>query len=71
MRRAWNREWIRVLLVVGLIGVIAVGGFGVYLLSVAGDLPWQVDPTRIPITPFADAPEVTRSRVILATPTPP
>jgi hypothetical protein len=30
-----------------------------YLASVAGELPWQEDPTRIPITPFADIPGFT------------
>jgi hypothetical protein len=38
---------------VGLMAAIAVVGMGLYLASVAGDLPWQEDPTRIPITPFA------------------
>ena len=37
----------------GLVAAIAVIGMGLYLASVAGDLPWQEDPTRIPITPFA------------------
>jgi hypothetical protein len=36
--------------------LFVVAGFGVYLASGAGALPWQTDPTRIPITPFADIP---------------
>ncbi|HET8524441.1 MAG TPA: hypothetical protein VFL82_14490 [Thermomicrobiales bacterium] len=36
--------------------LLVIAGFGVYLASVAGELPWQTDPTRIPITPFADIP---------------
>ena len=32
---------------------VAVLGMGIYLAGMAGDLPWQEDPTRIPITPFA------------------
>jgi predicted metal-binding protein len=36
--------------------VIFVGGFGYYLADSAGKLPWQEDPTRIAITPFADIP---------------
>ncbi len=46
---------IRVLLLIVAVPVLAAGGFGVYLLSLAGDLPWQVDPTPISsqITPFA------------------
>ena len=31
-------------------------GYAVYLAGAAGELPWQVDPTRIPVTPFADIP---------------
>lgn len=52
----------RVLSVVGAVGlVLAVVALamGLYLASVAGELPWQEDPTRIPITPFADIPGFT------------
>ncbi len=35
---------------------LLIGGYGMYLASVAGRLPWQEEPTRIPITPFADIP---------------
>jgi hypothetical protein len=38
---------------------IFVGSFGIYLAGEAGQLPWQEDPTRIPITPFADIPGFT------------
>jgi len=69
MRRAWRHTWVRLVVAVGVLGVLIVGGFGLYLLSVAGDLPWQVDPTRVPITPFADAPGFTPPPVvIMATP---
>lgn len=27
-----------------------------YLADQAGELPWQTDPTRIPVTPFANLP---------------
>ncbi len=30
--------------------------FALSLLNAAGRLPWQEDPTRIPITPFANIP---------------
>jgi hypothetical protein len=45
-------------ILVGAIGVpcILIVGFAIYLASVAGELPWQEDPTRIPVTPFADIP---------------
>lgn len=71
MRQAWSRGWVRLLIVVGVVGMLIVGGFGLYLLSLAGELPWQVDPTRIPITPFADVPGFTPPNVIIATPTGP
>lgn len=35
------------------LALLAVVGFGVYLAGEAGELPWQTDPTRIAITPFA------------------
>jgi len=35
---------------------LVVGGYGMFLASEAGRLPWQVDPTRIPVTPFSDFP---------------
>jgi hypothetical protein len=69
MRRALSHGWVRLLFVVGVLGILIVIGFGVYLSSVAGDLPWQVEPTRIPITPFADAPGFTPPKIIVATPT--
>jgi hypothetical protein len=30
--------------------------FSLYLANTAGELPWQTDPTRIPVTPFANLP---------------
>ncbi len=38
------------------IGVVLV--FSLWLANEAGELPWQTDPTRIPITPFANLPTV-------------
>ena len=46
---------------------IAVVAFAIYLASLTGSLPWQVDPTRIPITPFADIPGF-NAPVVTATP---
>ncbi len=53
-----SRPWLRGLVAIGLVLVLAIGGFGVYLAGVAGDLPWQTDPTRVvdQITPFAGIP---------------
>jgi hypothetical protein len=36
-----------------LVGMLAIAAFGVYLADATGSLPWQTDPTRIAITPFA------------------
>ena len=30
--------------------------YAVYVASVAGELPWQEDPTRVPVTPFEGIP---------------
>jgi hypothetical protein len=46
-----NRKWLLVLGILVLIPVIIFGGFGLYGLSQADKLPWQTQPTRIPITP--------------------
>jgi hypothetical protein len=56
MRHLRRRPLIGALIVAALLAVFVVGGYGMYLASEAGRLPWQVDPTRIPITPFADIP---------------
>lgn len=39
-----------------LVVVLIVGGYALYLANMAGRLPWQEEPTRIPVTPFADLP---------------
>lgn len=39
-----------------LIPIALILFFGLYLANQAGELPWQVDPTRIPVTPFANLP---------------
>ncbi len=39
-----------------LIPIALVLFFGLYLANAAGELPWQADPTRIPVTPFANLP---------------
>ena len=53
-----TRPVLRGLIALGLVLVLAISGFGVYLAGVAGDLPWQTDPTRVvnAITPFAGIP---------------
>jgi hypothetical protein len=47
-----NRNWIvAAIAIVILVPLIVVGGFGVYGLSQTDKLPWQTQPTRIPVTP--------------------
>jgi hypothetical protein len=46
------------MLVIAIPAVVVIG-FGIYIASLAGELPWQSDPTRVPITPFAGIPGFT------------
>lgn len=47
-----NRKWILgAIAILILVPLIFFGGFGLYGLSQADKLPWQTQPTRIPITP--------------------
>ena len=58
----------------GLLAIVAavlvlafiLGAWGMYAAGSAGMLPWQPEPTRIAITPFADLP----GSGALATPAP-
>jgi len=52
MRQLLRRPWFRALLVAALLVALLVGGYGTYLANQAGRLPWQEDPTRIPVVPF-------------------
>ena len=58
MRHMFRRRGVRVLTVAVLLAIVVVAGYGMYLGSLAGRLPWQEDPTRVAagITPFADIP---------------
>lgn len=51
-----RRPWLSAMALVAIVLALLVGSFGIYLAGTAGRLPWQGDPTRIPITPFADIP---------------
>ncbi len=53
-----------------LAAAVVVVGFAIYLASLTGSLPWQTDPTRIAITPFADIPGF-NAPVVTATATSP
>ncbi len=65
-----RHRWLTLLATTALILALIVGGYGMYLASVAGRLPWQEDPTRIPITPFADIPGFGAPTPVPATPVP-
>ncbi len=58
MNRLFGRRRNRIIAVAVLVPLLVAVGFGLYLASLAGELPWQVDPTRIApgITPFAGIP---------------
>jgi hypothetical protein len=47
MRSAFRKRKVRIVAAVVLIPVLTAFAFGIYLASLAGDLPWQTDPTRI------------------------
>lgn len=51
-----RRPLLSALLGVALLLTIVIGGYGLFLASDAGLLPWQPEPTLIPVTPFADFP---------------
>jgi len=45
--------------VIVLVPLLILAAWGLSLAGSAGFLPWQPEPTRIPITPFADLPATT------------
>jgi hypothetical protein len=47
MSSALRNRRVRILGILVLVPVLAVFGFGIYLASLSGALPWQTDPTRI------------------------
>ena len=65
-RRGSVHRWLTVLLVIVALAFILIGAYGTYLADQAGYLPWQEEPTRIAVTPFADltmpTPESTPTR---------
>jgi hypothetical protein len=70
MRQIFRRRGLRVVAAAALLAVLLVGGYGMYLANMAGRLPWQADPTRIAITPFADIPGFGAAAPPSPTPTP-
>lgn len=56
MNRIRRHPLVSMLIVAVLIVTVVIAGYGIFLASEAGRLPWQEEPTRIAITPFADIP---------------
>ena len=49
-----RHRWVGFLALIVLTPAILFGSYGFYLAESNDMLPWQADPTRIAITPFAD-----------------
>ena len=56
MNAEQRRHRTLVLAVIVLVPLLILAAWGLSLAGSAGVLPWQPEPTRIPITPFADLP---------------
>lgn len=56
MQRLRRHPLLTGLMVAIILFTVFAMSYGVFLASEAGRLPWQEDPTRIAITPFADIP---------------
>ncbi|CAA9548587.1 MAG: hypothetical protein AVDCRST_MAG19-591 [uncultured Thermomicrobiales bacterium] len=72
MRQILRRPVVRALVAAALLLFVLVGGYGTYLANQAGRLPWQEDPTRIPVVPFEglDVPGFAPQTPVAATPVP-
>lgn len=68
MQRLRRHPMLTALLVAIILFTVVAMSYGVFLASEAGRLPWQEDPTRIPITPFADIPGFSEPGAPAATP---
>ena len=56
MNRVRHHPFVSMLIAAVLILGFVIAGYGIFLANEAGRLPWQEEPTRIAITPFADIP---------------
>lgn len=50
------KRWVAVVGLVLLLGIAVIGSWTFYDAWEAGMLPWQPEPTRVAVTPFADLP---------------
>lgn len=53
-----RRRTMLIAVAVVLVPLLILAAWGMVVAGSAGILPWQPDPTRIPVTPFADLPGV-------------
>jgi hypothetical protein len=51
-----RRRTLIIVALVVLVPLVLLAAWGLSLAGSAGYLPWQPEPTRIPITPFANLP---------------
>lgn len=68
MQRLFRYPILTAVIALALVLTLVVAGYGVFLASEAGRLPWQAEPTRIPVTPFADFPGFGSPSTPVATP---
>lgn len=52
MRDALKNRKVQIIGVIVMIPVLVVFAYGIYLANMGGKLPWQTDPTRIPVVAF-------------------
>lgn len=69
MRRSRRSRLRTVVALVILVPLLLIGGFAFYVASEAGELPWQEDPTAIPVVPFGGL-DSTGQPLATETPTP-
>jgi hypothetical protein len=68
MQRLQRHPLLTSAIAIALVLTLVIAGYGVFLAGEAGKLPWQVDPTRIPVTPFSDFPGFGNAPTPVATP---
>ncbi len=71
MQRLQRHPVLTSAIALALVLTLVIAGYGVFLASEASKLPWQVDPTRIPVTPFSDFPGFGSPSTPISTPSGP
>ena len=52
MRNALKKRSVQIIGVIVMIPVLVIFAYAIYLANLGGKLPWQTDPTRIPVVAF-------------------